>query len=343
MRTPRYLVTHGLVAACLSCGTRSPEAAEPQTQDVNPPQRAAPRESQTPPSQALAPQPPAPSVSFTSLAALCSGENPPTGLATHEIKPGRASPLVIYRRDNGGAFVRDAFAHFREWAPDDPTETQLVACVSVALEDIPQDVDVEPSDAKYDLRLLEASSGKELGRATYVPSVSDHTYELPLLRLVADHQPRDAPPLSEFVNASRIVCDGKPLPSATPHDSAEGAERGRVPLYVRLDSDWEDGGGYYLTNAYAAELVICATGRASSTNKICKSRDPAGAMHLRPARYEVEVRDAATAAVLGRKVFAGDNRCPEVFKVRDPPYASVAGLPEKALKRWVGQWIREEG
>ncbi|MEM6994488.1 MAG: hypothetical protein AAF721_28490, partial [Myxococcota bacterium] len=160
-----------------------------------------------------------------------------------------------------------------------------------------------------------------------------------LLGLLNDYQPADAPLLSTFATASRIVCDGESVPGVDPFDPADRPDVHDVPMYVQTHApNWREEGALWPEAGSSAELVFCVRGRPKSNSKTCRSRAPRGTMRIQSTRYAVELREVATGAILGQRAFPGDQRCPEVWKVQTPPVEVLAGLPFDAIASWASRW-----
>jgi hypothetical protein len=120
---------------------------------------------------------PAPRLTNEDLVGACAGK-PVPGAAPYEKKAGSISPLKVYRREGAdggwvsGKYQGQTFAK-HDWWSSDAEKYQLVACMTTTRGKKAKECEfdggskIDLVDAKYEIALYEAATGKKLEKKTF--------------------------------------------------------------------------------------------------------------------------------------------------------------------------------
>jgi hypothetical protein len=273
------------------------------------------------------------------------------GAKKYEKKPGKPSQMVVFYKygdDDGAQFGlaapvdRSALgAIHASPQPGDAghEQVELVACVEAKKKKVANYCHyhggkLELWDMSYQVRILEAKTGKEL--ATEQFDLQANTKMCPGEKERGDHYqgPDYGPKLLEVVlplqgkgqelpkyDADELddVCAGIPYPQAPAYDKSEGAKRGvhvayrptpELPFTLKTRPKGLPRRGADEGDPAKIQLVACVTGKPEKKTKDCEFTG-GKVLELYDGQLEFSVREAATAKVVETKTFpATSNGCP---------------------------------
>lgn len=308
------------------------------------------------------------------LAIVCDGKAGPKGTAPYAKKAGRASPVLVYFRDQAdGKFESKSTTTFSPWRADKTKDTQLVACVTVKSEKKARECKfdkekpakwVDQLDASYSISVREASTGKEVAQQDVdvkapgsCPTLfffnSDREkdygrFEPTLLAMMGALEPPDAPKPDIREGDLAGACDGKPILGASKYEKKSGSISHVAAFHREGDGTWIEGDypgqsfkdhDWWSADADKYQLVVCMTTKRGKKVKDCEF-DGGSKVALIDASYTIAIHEATTGKKLEEKTFEGksNERCPFIWNFREGRENVFVADPGDAAKTWLASF-----